>query len=72
MMAYNFRHHRWLFPVALVLNAILILACPTEGSHYFIDLVAGAVVAVPTIWAVRLLQRQLDGPPARLRIAAAE
>jgi hypothetical protein len=58
MLTYNVRHNRWLFLTAAVLNGTLILGCPTEGSHYFIDLVAGAVVAAATIWVVRVLDRQ--------------
>lgn len=33
MLAYNFRHHRWLFSAAVFLNALVIVACPTEGGH---------------------------------------
>jgi PAP2 superfamily len=57
MLTYNLRHNRWLFPVALLLNSALILSCPSEGSHYFIDLFAGGVVAAATIWCVRRLGR---------------
>ncbi len=60
MLAYNFRHHRWLFPICLVLDALIVLACPTEGGHYFVDLPAGAIVAVLAIWAARALQRRLN------------
>src|SRR6266542_4006192 len=60
MLAYNFRHHRWLFTAAIVLDTLIILSCPTEGSHYFIDLVAGAAVAALAIIAVRAWERRLD------------
>jgi membrane-associated phospholipid phosphatase len=46
------------------LNTVLILSCPSVGSHYFIDLVAGAAVAAATIWGVRRLKRQLSIVPA--------
>ena len=59
MLAYNFRDRRWLFAAAVVLDALIILSCPTEGSHYFVDLVAGAVVAVLGIIAVRNWERRL-------------
>jgi hypothetical protein len=55
-MTYNLRHNRWLFASAFVLNALLVLSCPTEGSHYFVDLFAGAVVAASAIWIVRRLR----------------
>ncbi len=60
MLAYNFRHHRWLFAAAIVLDTLIILSCPTEGSHYFVDLVAGAAVAAVAIIAVRGWERWLD------------
>jgi hypothetical protein len=72
MMTYNLRHNRWLFSIALVLNFVLILSCPTEGSHYFIDLFAGAAVAFATIWGVRALQRGLDGHNPPVRVVAAD
>lgn len=60
MITYNLRHSRWLFSIAIGLNIILVIACPTEGSHYFIDLFAGAAVAAATIWGVRQLQQRFD------------
>jgi hypothetical protein len=72
MLAYNFRHHRRLFPAAVVLDALIIAACPTEGSHYFVDLGAGAILAAATIPAVRAWERRLDRPRVPLRLAAAE
>jgi hypothetical protein len=53
MLTYNLRHNRWLFATAAVLNTALILSCPSEGCHYFVDLLAGAAVAAATIWGVR-------------------
>jgi hypothetical protein len=53
MMTYNLRHNRWFFAIAVVLNTTLILSCPSEGSHYFVDLIGGAAVAAATIWGVR-------------------
>jgi hypothetical protein len=58
MLIYNFRHNRWLLIAALLLNTALILSCPTEGSHYFVDLLAGAVVVVATILGIRAFERQ--------------
>jgi len=58
MLTYNLRHNRWFFSAALLWNTALILSCPTEGSHYFVDLVAGGVVAAATIWGVRATQRR--------------
>jgi hypothetical protein len=49
MVTYNLRHSRWLLSIAGGLNGLLIVSCPTEGSHYLIDLIAGAAVAGATI-----------------------
>jgi hypothetical protein len=70
MLTYNLRHNRWLFAGALILNTALILSCPSEGSHYFIDLPAGAAVAVATIWAVRGMQRRQGAQAAQLSVLA--
>lgn len=56
MLTYNLRRNRWFFLIAVVINATLILACPTEGCHYFVDLFAGAAVAAATIWTVRRMR----------------
>ena len=61
MLTYNLRHNRWLFSIAAGVNGLLIVSCPTEGSHYVIDLIAGAAVAGATIWGVRLLRRPAAG-----------
>jgi PAP2 superfamily len=53
MFTYNLRHNRWFFSAAVILNVALVMSCPTEGGHYFVDLAAGAVVAAATIWGVR-------------------
>jgi PAP2 superfamily len=62
MFTYNLRHNRWLFAIALLLNTVLILSCPTEGSHYFIDLFAGAIVAAATICGVRHFRSRFGEP----------
>jgi len=72
MLAYNFRHNRWLFAAALVLDSLIIVSCPTEGSHYFIDLPAGAIVAALAIAAVRAWERRLNALRPRLVLAPAD
>jgi membrane-associated phospholipid phosphatase len=71
MLTYNLRHNRWLFAAAAVLNAALILSCLSEGSHYFVDLFAGAAVAAATIWVVRRLGRHFAWGLQPLRPQAA-
>jgi hypothetical protein len=58
MVTYNLRHNRYLCGFAAALNSILIVACLSAGSHYLIDLPAGALVAAGTIWVVRKTVRQ--------------
>jgi hypothetical protein len=67
MLTYNLRHSRWFFWTALLLNSVLILSCPTEGSHYFIDLFAGAVVAAATIYSVRRFRSRFGAPFSPMR-----
>jgi hypothetical protein len=61
MLTYNLRHNKWLFAAALVWNTVLILSCPSEGDHYFVDLVAGGAVAGATIWTVRAASGRFVG-----------
>ena len=42
------------FP-ALLVNALLIAATPIDGGHYFVDVIAGLVVAALAICAARAL-----------------
>jgi membrane-associated phospholipid phosphatase len=54
LFAYAYRGS-WLFiPVAL-LNAVMLVSLPSGGGHYFIDVLAGAAVAVVTILATSAL-----------------
>jgi membrane-associated phospholipid phosphatase len=45
----------WLRPPALIVNAGMIAATPLVGGHYFVDVLAGLVVAALAIRAARLL-----------------
>ena len=45
---------RW---VILVLNTVMLVATPIDGSHYFIDVIAGIAVAVLAVLAARALRR---------------
>lgn len=70
MFAYNLRHNRWFFSVAVILNLALVISCPTEGGHYFVDLAAGAVVAAATIWVVRAMAHRLHCGSPGLTVSA--
>ncbi len=47
MTAFAYVGHRWLFPVALLWNALVIVATIPIGGHYIVDLLAGA-----SLWAL--------------------
>ncbi|WP_162999257.1 phosphatase PAP2 family protein [Burkholderia sp. Nafp2/4-1b] len=51
--AYSLRHVRVAFPVALALNAMMIVSTPTQGGHYLCDVLAGLVIGVGLIYGVR-------------------
>jgi membrane-associated phospholipid phosphatase len=43
----------------LGINAAMLLATPVEGTHYLVDIIAGAAVAVVSVLLVRFLARRL-------------
>lgn len=47
-----------------VLNAVLIAAAPIEGAHYFVDLIAGLVVAPLAIYGAGLFTTAMRPKPA--------
>lgn len=67
LIAYAARGIRLLFPVLLVLNAVMIIATPPIGGHYFIDIWGGIVQALATILIVRKYCTPVMSP---IRVAA--
>jgi hypothetical protein len=49
---------RWLRWPGLVVNAVMIAATPIDGGHYFVDVLAGIVVAVLSLAAARAIRLQ--------------
>ncbi|MDB5509028.1 MAG: hypothetical protein JWL93_1497, partial [Hyphomicrobiales bacterium] len=45
---------RWIFPPLVVVNALLIFATPSNGSHYAADVLGGALIAL--VW-IAILRR---------------
>lgn len=43
------------FRAVLILNLLMLLSTPSEGQHYLVDVVSGAIVAAVSIAAVRLV-----------------
>jgi membrane-associated phospholipid phosphatase len=58
LLTIAFRRHAWLFPVACVVNGLMVISTLTTGGHYLVDVLAGAGVA----WiSHRIAQRNLRG-----------
>jgi hypothetical protein len=53
LYAWAFWPVRWMRPVAFFANAAMLASTPIDGGHYFIDVIAGVVVAVSAIGAAR-------------------
>ncbi len=53
------RHNLWALAVFAPLNALMILATPTVGGHYLVDLFGGAVVAAVSIPLVNRLRARI-------------
>ena len=51
---------RW---VALVANGVMVLVVPIEGGHYFIDVLAGLVIAAVCLAAARLMVSRFVAVP---------
>jgi membrane-associated phospholipid phosphatase len=43
----------------IAINALMLLATPVEGTHYLVDILAGAAVAIVSVVVVRSLARRL-------------
>ncbi|MGT2485812.1 phosphatase PAP2 family protein [Methylobacterium oryzae CBMB20] len=52
---------------ALLVNGLLIAATPIDGGHYFVDVIAGLIIAALAICAARALGRRA---PKALRSGA--
>jgi hypothetical protein len=61
LLIYYSRTLKFLLPVTVPLNVMLILATPPVGGHYLIDVLAGLVVAAATIKIVPLIRPSQNG-----------
>ena len=50
---------RWIRPFAVLANAAMIAATPVDGAHYFIDVIAGIVLAALSIVLAKAVGRRL-------------
>ena len=51
---------RWLRPLSLAVNGAMLVATPIGGGHYLVDVVAGVMVAIGSIYAARYGARLVD------------
>ena len=72
LFSYVLRGRRIPLLIALLVNGALIAAVPTEGGHYFVDVLAGAAVAVVAMVATAAIEARLAGRQASARLAAAD
>lgn len=61
---------RWIRPIAVLANGAMLASTPIDGGHYFVDLIAGLVIAFVAIVAARCVSRYL-AKGAEFRPAAA-
>lgn len=54
LLTYAARFRRPVLIVAAMTNGLMILAVPSEGSHYFVDVLAGGLVALGAILVTRI------------------
>jgi hypothetical protein len=50
---------RWMRPVAVICNGLMLAATPIDGGHYFVDVFAGLAVAAAAIWTACHVSRSL-------------
>jgi PAP2 superfamily len=57
---------RW---VAVVINALMIVSIPIDGGHYFVDMIAGTIIAVLAIAAARAMAVWAERAPSALAVS---
>jgi membrane-associated phospholipid phosphatase len=62
--AYALRHVRYVFPMAIALNALMIVSTLTQGGHYLADVLSGLVAGAVVICVVRRVVFRLAVPAA--------
>ncbi|NTX28275.1 phosphatase PAP2 family protein [Burkholderia pyrrocinia] len=56
---YSMRHVRFVFPFAIVLNAVMIASTVTVGGHYLADVLAGGVCGAVLLWCAAAALRRM-------------
>jgi membrane-associated phospholipid phosphatase len=68
LLLLGFRHVPYLRWVSLVLNVLMLISIPIEGSHYLVDLIAGIGVAW-LAWGLARVTADSAAPALRKRLA---
>ncbi len=59
ILTYAVRRVRWVLAIVAPLNAAMIMATPTVGGHYLVDVAAGVAVAIISIRLAAAIQRRI-------------
>jgi hypothetical protein len=60
LYAWAFWPVRWVRPLGIAVNGLMLGGTPIDGGHYFVDLLGGIAVAVVAIMVARLVSRALE------------
>jgi membrane-associated phospholipid phosphatase len=66
------REHRVVLVIGAIVNGLMLLSIPSEGGHYLVDVLAGALVAAVAIWAAARIEQRLSTTVPRAALSPAE
>ena len=66
------RKHRLALVIGGVVNGLMLLSIPSEGGHYLVDVIAGALIAAVAIRAAAWIEQRLSAPMPRAALSPAE
>jgi membrane-associated phospholipid phosphatase len=66
------RKHRLALVTGGLVNGLMLVSIPSEGGHYLVDVIAGALVAAFAIWAAARIEQRLSAPMPRAALSPAE
>ena len=70
LFVYALRARSFVFGGAVLLNLLMVLAVPSEGGHYLVDVISGTAVAVLAIWGAHRIETHLRALAAEPAIAS--
>jgi len=66
------RRHRLALAIGAVVNGLMLLSIPSEGGHYLVDVIAGAMVAAVAIQMAARIEARLGAPLPGIALSPAE